>query len=551
MDLSDFEERLSIVLAQRPEDITKADEEILYMEWGHCKDSFTRFLRYAQIIQAPSPGQPGGGLIPFTLAPHIKKIIKTLLTERFISVLKARQIWISTIMSIYVLWYALFHKGANILLFSKGKLESQELLGKSKRVYNELPEFLKLKTGSESKEELSFPTMSSVIHALPSTETAGIGFTGSIVFCDEHAEHEYAVKNYTHVKPTIDRSGQFISVFTENPFDRNNLATELFTDAMEGNNTFVPLFFPYDVVPGRDDKWYEETARNVPQSQLDGLSPELYMWKNYPRSIEEALSTPKTVAVFDKNAIANMKEDARGHINIGWEDIDCDICHIYRDYHIGNKYIAASDVGHGVLGDFSVLTIMDVKSGDVVADILRNDLSPDVFTYHCVQLLRHFGSPLWWIEHNITGGGRDVIKKAVELGYRKLGYRGDKPLIWSQLDNNDMLRRVGYFTDEKGRNDLFGSLIPAVNDYQIKIYNQAGLGHLEHMIRNAKKNGRIEGQTGYHDDYTIAVGICWLKRNDVSTGGKVKAIETLTFRKKEQTMYDRAAEISRNRAVVY
>jgi len=504
------------------------------LEW--CSRDFRRFLGWVKIVEPPIPGQTGGGIIPLVLWKHIDTVVDALLSKPLISILKARQIGISTILAAYHLWLTRFSEGSNLLLFSKGQPEAKELLGKSHRMYDLLPPFMKLKLDPDSTEEMGFPKMKSAIKAFPSTQSASRSYTASLVTCDEHAEHPYADENYMSSKPTRDKGGQFISVFTEDPFSNDNLATAIFTDALEGKNDFTPLFFPYDVVPGRDDEWYELTKRNIPERELSRLSPDLYMAKNYPSSIEEALSLAETVKVFDKKVINVMMDDVRGQINTDREGIDNDICHIYKDYHIGNHYIAATDVSLGVSKDYNVTTIMDVKTGDIVADIMSQFLAPEELALHSVRLLALYHNPLWWIEQNMWG--RTVIKKAVELGYRRLGYRGEKPIYWSHLSDDDV-GRIGFVTQDKSRTDLFGQLIPAINDHQIQIYNQNGLKQFYGIIRNARKDGKIEATSGQHDDYVIAVGICWLKKGDVKvTPFEMKPIRTLDFGN-EQSALDR------------
>lgn len=510
---------------------TPEEEGLITIEYAKCMKSFLHFLKWVKIVEPPILGQTGGRIIPFALLPHILTFIKALLTEPLISVLKARQIYISTTLAAYHLWRALSGTGANLLLFSKGQPEAKELLAKSYRQLDLLPDFLKFKAVPDSTEEMGFPVMHSSIKAFPSTATAGISYTASSITADEHAAHPYADENFTSAKPTIDAGRQFISVFTVDPYSNDNLATNLFVDAMDGKNDFLPIFFPYDVVPGRDDEWYERTKRNIPERDLAKLSPDLYMAKNYPRSIEEALSTASSVAVFDKKVLNIMAQDVRGKINEGGE-LEANI---YKDYHVGNKYVAASDVGWGVGGDFSTLGIMD-EHGDIVADIMSNDLTPDEFAYHSVELLKHYKSPWWWIENNPAGGGRQVIKKAVALGYRKLGHKGD--VIWSQLDRTEELNKVGFNTNEKSRADLFGALIPAVNDMQLRIYNEKGLRHFYNMIRNSNKNGKIEAMSSTHDDYVIMVGICVLKKRDMKQE-MLKPLKTLTWDEEHPSVIQR------------
>jgi hypothetical protein len=519
--LAEHSKKVQEILTRK--ELSPEDRGMLQYEWQLCRDNIFHFLDYCKIIEAPSPGSSGGGLMPMVIYPHVARIILSFLDKRYISILKARQIGLSTTIAAYVLWYAIFHEGANILLYSKGQLEARELLDKSKRIYNQLPDFLRPRTGLESREEISFPVLNSFIRALPSTETAGIGYTASIIVWDEHAEHEYARQNYMHSKPTIDRSGQCISCFTENAWDKNNLATELFEDALSGKNDWTPIFFPYNVMPGRDEKWYSDVKRSIPEGELNGLTPELYMRKNYPRSIEEALSMPQTVSAFDRNVLKSMAEEAakQPRIQIEHDGMNYNYMNIYRDFHLGDFYIAASDVSLGVGRDYQASVIMNARTGVVVADILDNTINEETFAILTLRLLDAYGSPKWWPEYNLYG--RRVIDIAQSNNYRNLGYRDSKR------------ERPGFVTDEQTRADLFSSLIPAVNNYQITVFNQKGVEQLGDLIRNADKNGRIEARSGGHDDYPIALGICWLQKKTISVNTGIEAVDSVHFESEDAT----------------
>jgi len=132
-----------------------------------------------------------------------------------------------------------------------------------------------------------------------------------------------------------------------------------------------------------------------------------------------------------------------------------------------------------------------------------------------VGLLNIYGNPIWWPEDNEWGAV--VIKVAKDLGYRKFGYQ-DKARV-----------RPGFHTGDS-RDLLWGNLISAVNSRQLIIYNIEGLAQFYDVIRNVDKNGRIEANTGGHDDYPMAVGIAWLKRGEAGlTPSNLGIISTLTF----------------------
>ena len=227
-----YEEILSDCAYKEEADLTPEEHEVWEHERAICQLDFLYFLKWMRIIEAPVLGQTSGGVIPFAMPEHVLRLIAALLTEPLISVLKARQIYISTTLAAYHFWRAFGGIGANLLLFSKGQPEAKELLAKSHRMYDLSPNFLKFTIDPDSTEELGFPVMRSVIKAFPSTQTAGISYTASSITADEHAAHPYADENYTSAKPTIDAGRQFISVFTADPFGNDNLATQIFIDAL-------------------------------------------------------------------------------------------------------------------------------------------------------------------------------------------------------------------------------------------------------------------------------------------------------------------------------
>jgi len=337
--------------------------------------------------------------------------------------------------------------------------------------------------------------------------------------CDEWEEHPYADANYLSSKPTRDAGGQFIGCFTVNKTKPDTLAKAIFRDAHEGKNDFVAHFFPWTVRPGRDEEWYKKTKRNIPTRELAVLTPELYMEQNYPASIEEALRMTQSISAFSHEALDYMMSNVKNPEN---DDL---IIHIFKPYHIGEWYIAASDTSHGIGKDYSVTTILNVQTGEVVADIFNNRLSPEEFALHSVNMLRFYQNPLWFPESNDWGGV--TIATAQRLGYKNFGYQDEKR-------QKIGFSTHGYLTSTgiKGsRTDLFGALIPAMNNRQIKIYNSDGLKQFYDIIRVVEKNGKIEAMGGRHDDYPIAVGICWVKRGEVSVNRTEKPLESLTFRK--------------------
>jgi len=479
-----------------------------------CSVAFTKFIEYCRVVEAPTLDN-SGGVIPFELWPHLKKAVAALITKKLIVWLKSRQIGASWIIAAYCLWYAMFHQGATILLFSKGETEAFELLAKCKRIYLNLPDFMRLKLHPDSDGVMGFPSMMSTIRAFAATKTAGISFTASIIVCDEWDEHPWAQENYFSSKPCRDAGGQFIGIFTASNPDPDTLAKSTFIKAHDGiEQEFTWLFDAWDVRPGRDQEWYEKTKASIPEKLIGFLTPELYMLKNYPASIQEALSMPQTVSAFNIANVMAMLTDTKSPLKIELPDIDSNIIHIWKPFNLGEFFIAATDTSHGVGKDYSVTVVMNVKTGEIAADILNNKIAPEELAYHSIKLLELYKRPLWCIEDNEWGAV--TISTAQKLGYINLLSDGKK---------------TGFHTGADNRSDLWGKLIPAVNNRQITFYNSDGLRQFLDVIRNTDKGGRIEAVGGRNDDYPMALAIAWYNKEKVSTGLiEYKPIQSLHFK---------------------
>jgi len=504
--------------------LTKEDQVI---ETILVRKSFPYFLKhYGKIVEPATPTNKGG-VIDFVFWPHLVEIIKCLLNDRFITILKSRQIGVSWIWAEYAIWLTITREASNVLMFSKGEKECWELLAKCRRIWEYLPPFLKFPLKKDSAEELEFRGINSHIKAFASTESAGVGEAASLIIADEWEYHPFADKNFMNAKPTIDSSGgQMVGCFTVDKKRPDTFAKSIFKQAYyDQEGEFKALFYPYTVRPERDEEWYQATMANTPTTALEGLSPELYMHQNYPRSVEEALSPVQSIAAFDLDTLDNMKADCRPPLDLKekYPDLNHQLCHIYKDFQMGKTYVASTDTGHGVGKDYSVTGIMDVRTGEVVADIMHNKLPVEDFAYQSYKLLEIFHFPKYFPEDNDWGSR--LITIMIQLGYKNFGHYDEKK------------QKIGFHSNDATRTDIWGRSMTAINNHQIVIYNSLGLAQYYDIYWNTDHTPtRLEAMPGRHDDYCTMVGILlWACEKVPLITPSFKPIHTLTFdsRKRE------------------
>ena len=117
----------------------------------------------------------------------------------------------------------------------------------------------------------------STFQCFASSENAARSFTADLLIFDEWAFQQFDRSIWQAAYPVINRanSGQVIGVST---IKRGSLFEELFTT----ENNFYKIFIPWSADPSRDDKWYQETKKEMGD----------LMQAEYPASIEEALTVP-------------------------------------------------------------------------------------------------------------------------------------------------------------------------------------------------------------------------------------------------------------------
>jgi hypothetical protein len=72
---------------------------------------------------------------------------------------------------------------------------------------------------------------------------------------------------FSSVYPTIS-SGQETKVFIVSTPHGMNLYYKLWTDASNGRNSYIPIDVHWSDVPGRDEKWKQETISNTSEEQF-------------------------------------------------------------------------------------------------------------------------------------------------------------------------------------------------------------------------------------------------------------------------------------------
>jgi phage terminase large subunit-like protein len=85
---------------------------------------------------------PVKGLIPFNTYPFQDDCVQDFIDNRFNIVLKSRQLGLSTLVSAYSVWMAIFQREKNILIIATKLAVAQNFISKVKTMIKSLPKWL-------------------------------------------------------------------------------------------------------------------------------------------------------------------------------------------------------------------------------------------------------------------------------------------------------------------------------------------------------------------------------------------------------------------------
>ena len=464
------------------------DDIATQIDYILAERQFIRWLAHVKILEPP----PGVGILPWQPWPHLSELAAALTESRFLVILKARQIGISWLLAAYALWTVVYHKGAVVLLISKGEREAGDLLGKCKFIYDQLPDVLRPKAGAWTASEANFTTLRSKIVALPSTEGAGRSETASLVIQDEADHHEHLDANYAAIKPTIDAGGQLIQASTPDKRKVGSLFKGLYRGAP--GNGFQARFYGWQSRPGRDAAWYAAIKASVPSSS--GMSPDLYMEQEYPSTAEEALAPSQAVAFFDRNALVAMLEDCREPVEMRQGGL----VRIWRKPVVAGRYVAFGDCAWGEKGAYSCLVIADWQTGEQVAEVYGRPTADEAALAN-VKLCREYNDAYCGVEEN--GEGKIIVKKMHELGY------GDRMYCRTPTHADKDYR--SWLTDSSTRPVMLGELEEAVRMRRIVVRCREAIAEMMQFIRT--EEGRPEAAAGAYADHIMAWAGVWQMRS--------------------------------------
>lgn len=234
-------------------------------EWFKCKNDIIYFVEKYCKLMTPE------GIKNVKLRDYQKKYLKHLVENRLSIYLACRQCGKTTTSAVFMLHYILFNVDKNALVLGNKRKTAVEILDKAKKIYLELPYFLKPGIYKWNEGEIVLDNGCRLM-AEATTINSGISFTFHCVLADEfaHVMPNILDKFYNNLFPTITAGkARFMITSTQNGY---NLFYRLYKAAEAGMNEYSAFKTDWHEVPEwnpdtrtwdkRDEAWHQLQVAN-------------------------------------------------------------------------------------------------------------------------------------------------------------------------------------------------------------------------------------------------------------------------------------------------
>lgn len=224
----------------------------LLREYAKCADDPIYFAKkYIKIVHVDK------GLIPFNMYGYQEEIATKITKNRRVAVLTARQSGKTTLAVAIILHYILFNEYKTAAILANKGDSAREVLARIKLAYEALPKWLQQGILEWNKGSIELENGCKVLAGTTSS-SAIRGKSIAFLYLDEVAFIEGYDEFFASVYPTVSSGEETKLLMTSTPNGLNHFYKTC-KGAKEGTNGYEYVEVMWYDVPGRDEKWKQET----------------------------------------------------------------------------------------------------------------------------------------------------------------------------------------------------------------------------------------------------------------------------------------------------
>lgn len=277
----------------------------------------------------------------------------------------------------------LFNENYSVAILAHKEKQANEILSRIQLAYEHLPKWLQQGIIEWNKGNIELENGSKV-QASSTASSAIRGTSQNLVYLDEFAfvPNNIQEQFFASVYPTIS-SGETTKVLITSTPNGLNLFYKIWADSEEGRNSYTRVDVHWSQIPGRDEKWKEETIRNTSEEQ-------------FRQEFEtEFLGSSSTLIAGAKLRTLVYRSPVKSDGSLK----------IYDLPQNNRMYSVTVDTGRGVDGDYSALQVFDVTELPYVnvASYRNKLIDPLVYPSIIFNVAKYYNNAFVLVETNDIG----------------------------------------------------------------------------------------------------------------------------------------------------
>jgi hypothetical protein len=452
-------------------------------ELRRCKDDIIYFAENFFYVVTLNEGKR-----KIKLYEPQKRVLRSLVDHRFVSLLSCRQSGKTTLLTIFVLWMICFNGDYRAAIVANKETTAINIFKRVRMAYEQLPNYIKPGVKDYAKTGMTLGNDSSII--VSTTTTTSIrGDTLNAICLDEAAfiESHLLEEFWASVIPAISSGKRSKILMVSTPNGVGNKFYEIFSGAESGKlKEWKSERIDWWEVPGRDENWK--------QTMIEILGSEEKFLQEFNNTFLDTASCAVGAAVIER-----FKQEKKPAI---WSSEDGEY-HVFEAPSKDKLYVIGVDVGEGIGRAASVAQILDVTDLQEIKQVAVYG-SSTIEPYHFANKLNVIGhswglAPML-IERNNCGA------QVIDALYHQ--HRYEKIVSYnkiSEMDKYNRTRNLGVLSHTNIKFDGVQNMRYWVNHLQVvKVNDPQTITEFETFVR--QPNGIYKKRNdNFYDDRIMSL----------------------------------------------
>ena len=428
------------------------------------------------------------GFVPFEMYDYQKDITQKITNNRRVAVLTARQSGKTTTATAVILHYILFNEFKTVAILANKGDAAREVLSRVQLAYEALPKWMQQGIEEWNTGNITLEN-GCKIYAGTTTSSAIRGKSISFLYLDEVAFIEGFDEFFASVYPTISAGETTKLLMTSTPNGLNHF-WKTCKGAREGTNGYEFVEVMWNDVPGRDEKWKNET--------LEALDFDEEKFRQ--EYCCQFLGSSGTL--IDGSKLKELAYSRPIAENQGLTQ--------YEAVQEGHAYVMTVDVSRGKGLDYSTFNVIDVTQMPYkqVCVYRDNMVAPVDFASIIYRIGLMYNESSVLIEINDIGEQvSDVL--LMDYGYENLLYTENAGRSGKRISAGFGKRVDNGIRTTKSVKSIGCTILKMLieqNQLIVQDYNT-----IQELSRFSKKGSSYEAESGSHDDLVMNLVIfSWL-----------------------------------------